>query len=184
MKVLKDYINIDRYTEEQLNQLSGYTAISDDCYNFIQKQPSNTISDVYSRHFFEHLDSGDVCKLMIEIIRACKSGAIIKIIVPHWSNPYYYSDPTHTTFYGLYTGSYWSKNNYFHRRVPNYSRFELLSLRSVYLRHKSPAKPLKYFSGFVNTLVNSSPLFQELSEWYLAKVVSFYEVEFVFVVDK
>jgi hypothetical protein len=41
-----------------------------------------------------------------QIAKDLEQGELIEIIVPHFSNPHYYSDPTHVRFFGLYTMSY------------------------------------------------------------------------------
>jgi hypothetical protein len=44
--------------------------------------------------------------LLAEIHRITQHDGYVEIIAPHFSNPYYYSDPTHVRFFGLYTMSY------------------------------------------------------------------------------
>jgi hypothetical protein len=48
----------------------------------------------------------DLPRLIEELGRVMAPGAALTIIVPHFSNPFYYSDPTHRTPFGLYTMAY------------------------------------------------------------------------------
>ncbi len=43
---------------------------------------------------------------MAELHRVTRSGGRIEVIVPHFSNPYGYSDPTHVRFFGAYSFYY------------------------------------------------------------------------------
>ena len=66
--------------------------------------PDNSVDAIYTRHVLEHVD--ELLPLLKEMHRiTCKDG-VIEVIVPHFSNPYYYSDPTHVNFFGLYTMFY------------------------------------------------------------------------------
>src|SRR5256885_7931217 len=44
--------------------------------------------------------------LLAELHRVARAAARLEFIVPHFSNPRYYSDPTHIRFFGLYTFYY------------------------------------------------------------------------------
>jgi hypothetical protein len=57
------------------------------------------VGGIYSSHLLEHVD--DVPGLVREMLRACRHGARIEAIVPHFSNPLYYSDVIHRRFSGL-----------------------------------------------------------------------------------
>lgn len=43
---------------------------------------SNSVDEVYSRHFVEHLDYNEIKSLFDQIYRVCKKGARVVIIVP------------------------------------------------------------------------------------------------------
>ena len=53
----------------------------------------NSIDEIYSSYMLEHADN--ILDCVQEMYRVCKNGAIIRIIVPHGSNIYFWSDPTH-----------------------------------------------------------------------------------------
>lgn len=68
--------------------------------------PSGCAEHVFSTHTLEHVQ--DLKGLLAEIHRILKPGGLFELIVPHFSNPYYYSDPTHVRFFGLYTMNYFA----------------------------------------------------------------------------
>ena len=55
----------------------------------------NSVEDVYSRHFVEHLTGKERIIFFNEMYRVLKPGAIARIITPHWSHESAYGDPTH-----------------------------------------------------------------------------------------
>ncbi|MCA9978922.1 MAG: class I SAM-dependent methyltransferase, partial [Anaerolineales bacterium] len=81
--------------------------------------PDNSVDAIHSKSFLEHVDNLEL--LMREIARVLKPGGKKHLFVPHFSNPYYYSDYTHQRFFGLYSFQYFSiSQTRFHRRVPNF----------------------------------------------------------------
>lgn len=184
LKPKHGFVNIDRYVQADIDRFPAYELVSSDCLSYLRKQPDNTISSIYTRHFLEHIDSEELSEMLHEFRRVCRSGARLIIIVPHWSNPYYFSDPTHRTFFGLYTAAYWCKNKYFRRGIPAYASFEEFNLERVYLRYKTPIKILRLAGKLANFLLNSSANFQEFAEWTLTKYISIYEVEFTITINK
>ena len=53
----------------------------------------NYFSEVVAFHVLEHVHN--LPKMLREIHRVCKNGAIIKIAAPHYTNPQFYDDPSH-----------------------------------------------------------------------------------------
>jgi len=98
--------------------------------------PDNSVSAIYSRHTLEHIDN--LMGLMTELHRVCQPGALIEIIVPHFSNPYFYSDPTHVRPFGLYTMHYFLDTlEQPGRKVPSFytsTRFRLTNIRIDFYR--------------------------------------------------
>lgn len=82
--------------------------------------PDNSVDEIWSCHVLEHIDN--TISLMEELYRIASPEAKITIIVPHFSNPYYYSDPTHTTFFGLYSMYYFTSEDKqpLLRKVPSF----------------------------------------------------------------
>lgn len=92
-----DVIGVDRLP------LPGVAVVADleEGLSFL---PDSSVDEVRSRHVLEHVD--DLMGLLREIHRVIRPGGTHRCIVPHFSNPYYYSDPTHERFFGLYTFDY------------------------------------------------------------------------------
>ena len=81
--------------------------------------PDNSVDEFHSHSFFEHV--GDLELLLRELCRTLKPGGKSYSFVPHFSNPYYYSDYTHAKFFGLYTLYYFSEfADQPKRKVPNH----------------------------------------------------------------
>jgi SAM-dependent methyltransferase len=66
--------------------------------------PDSCAEHIFSSHTLEHVER--LLPLLAEIHRIARPGGVIEIVVPHFSNPYAYSDPTHVRFFGLYTMNY------------------------------------------------------------------------------
>ncbi len=81
--------------------------------------PDNSVDAIYSESFLEHVDNLD--RLMRDVWRILKPNGRKHLFVPHFSNPYFYSDYTHQRFFGLYSFEYFSrKQHMFERKVPNF----------------------------------------------------------------
>ena len=149
-----------------------------DIYEVLGLLPDGCTTAVYSSHFLEHVS--DLPRLMNELGRVMSIGATLRVVVPHFSNPFYYSDPTHKVPFGLYTFSYFCDQDIFARTVPQYGMkvpFRLLdaklgfkSYRPRYVRHA--------FKRAFGALINSSGFLREFYEENLCWIVSCYEVEF------
>src|SRR5688572_30374219 len=90
------------YALDQL-ELEGIDIVAD-LNEPLDELPDNCAEHIFSSHTLEHVQK--LLPLLAEIHRIAKPRALIEIIVPHFSNPYYYSDPTHVRFFGLYTMNY------------------------------------------------------------------------------
>ena len=138
---------------------------------------NESVDEIYSFHFLEHVDDFDA--FMKEVHRVLKPGGKMIGTVPHFSNPYFYSDPTHNSFFGLYTFSYYSANQrYFRRKVPVFYSSDLFDLEKVKLVFKSPFVerwPVKKMFGL---LVNISRWTKEFYEENLCYIVPAYELYF------
>jgi hypothetical protein len=119
--------------------------------------------------------------MLDELARALRPGALLEVVVPHFSNPYFYSDPTHRSTFGLYSFSYLSSDAILRRKVPSYVRNEAFALRSVALGFKSspPFYGRYAFKRAVGVLVNLGRWPREFYEENLCYLVPCYEVRFV-----
>ena len=79
----------------------------------------SSVDAVYTRHTLEHVRN--LQHLLSEIIRVAKPGASVNVLVPHFSNPLAYSDPTHVRFFGYFTFDYFSKQKDPRWWVPSYT---------------------------------------------------------------
>lgn len=125
--------------------------------------PSNSVSEIASHHCLEHVEN--IIGLMEEIHRIMMPGGLIRITVPHFSNPYYYSDPTHRTFFGLYTFYYFSNlaDQPARRKVPFFYtdiRFRVTEIK-ISLMSRSLFQRLRW--PFLGKFVNSE---LKWMEWY------------------
>lgn len=132
-----------------------------DVYEVIRLFPDNSVDEIHAFHFFEHIP--DVPALLMDLNRVLKQTGFIEVVVPHFSNPYYYSDYTHKNFFGLYSFSYMVKDTLLRRRVPDYNVNTGLQLKSVFLRFKSPFLINRPFRMFWQFIFNSSI---SMKEWY------------------
>lgn len=96
-----------------------------------------------SSHFLEHVT--DLRAVLAESCRVLKAGGDFLATIPHFSNPFYYSDPTHHQPFGLYTFNYFVQESFTRHRVPQYdvplplalrgATYTFKSQRPFYLRH-------------------------------------------------
>ena len=145
----------------------------------------NSITAVFASHFIEHVD--DLDGFLREIVRVCRDGARIEFIVPHFSNPYFYSDITHRTFFGLYTFSYLAEERIgLKRKVPRYARIPGLCYVGTYLGFGTLRdwRVRFLFRKGLQRLVNASRWSQELYEDAFTGWVPAYEVRNILSIDK
>ncbi|MDB2665371.1 methyltransferase type 11 [Gammaproteobacteria bacterium] len=150
-----------------------------DIYEVLKLIPTASVKHIYSSHVFEHLEN--LPNILIEIQRILQLDGELEVLVPHFSNSFFYSDPTHTTFFGLYTFSYYFKSNLFKRSVPKYALIDGMELFYVKLIFRS-FKP-HYLSHairkFFQCIFNLSSSMQEVYEESFVNFISCYEVQFI-----
>jgi predicted SAM-dependent methyltransferase len=138
--------------------------------------PSNSLDLVYSSHLLEHIE--DLEFLMKEVERVLKPGGRMVSIVPHFSNPYFYSDYTHKTFWGLYTLFYFSNDKYFKREVPTYYNsidFQIINIKLVF---NSPFKIRSIIYKLVEKVINMNNFSLEFYEENLTGLIQCQEIHF------
>ena len=143
--------------------------------------PASTARLVTSSHFLEHVTDPGV--MLDAMTRLLAPGGEIEIIVPHFSNPYYHSDPTHVckVGFGLYTMSYYARDAVFRRQVPGYVRRDSLTLKRVDLCFKStpPFYGRHAIKRLIGPIFNSCRFLQELWEENLCYMFPCYEIRYV-----
>ena len=104
-----------------------------DIYEVLECFPPQSVDAVSSYHFVEHIS--DVPGLISKLARLVKPGGYVEFVAPHFSNPYFYSDPTHRSFFGLYTFCYYADKSPFMRKVPTYgfvAEFDLINVDLIF----------------------------------------------------
>lgn len=156
----------------------GCVDIVGDAMEILGHFPDESVDAVHSYHFFEHLP--DVSAMLDEIARIVRPGGRMEVVVPHFSNPYFYSDCTHKSFFGLYTFSYLAQDQLFSNKVPTYNKMQRFSLESVDLGFKSP-RPFygRYLlKRSIGAILNSCSYMQEFYEENLCYLFPCYEIKY------
>ncbi|SMC45746.1 Methyltransferase domain-containing protein [Desulfocicer vacuolatum DSM 3385] len=138
--------------------------------------PDNSIDEIHSKSLLEHIDNFDL--LMREIWRVLKPSGKKYLYVPHFSNPYYFSDYTHKRFFGLYSFEYFSKQQHFKRKVPSfYNNQNEFKTQEITLIFTSPWKPRKLLKRVFQKIVNLHPWFMEFYEENLCYIIPCYALK-------
>jgi predicted SAM-dependent methyltransferase len=138
---------------------------------------SKSVDHVYAKSLLEHID--ELEQLLGEVSRILKPGGTFYVYVPHWSNPFYYSDYTHRRFFGLASFDYFSEpEQQRYRHVPVYSdiRFETVSVRLLF---QSPFKALHWLMKAGQWLINQTTTGQLFFEYHLSVLLPCYALEYV-----
>lgn len=170
-KVSPSAIGIDRLDFEAVD-------IVGEASDVLAAFPDGSVDSVYSAHFLEHVS--DPMALLQELSRVMKPGGRMILIVPHFSNPFYSSDPTHRVPFGLYTLSYYCRQDIFRRQVPRYGVDIPLVIDRVHLGFKSyPPRYLRHiFKLSIGLLLNSNMFLRELYEENLCWIIPCYEIRY------
>jgi SAM-dependent methyltransferase len=132
--------------------------------------PDRSVDAIHCRSVLEHVEHFE--RLMSEILRVLKDDGAAHIFVPHFSNPYYYSDYTHKRPFGLYTFYYFvGAERQPRRKVPCFYtrvRFEVVSLK---LKFRSPFRIIHATRKLFGAIVNLHPFLQEFYEGNLCHLV-------------
>lgn len=149
-----------------------------DALDVLRLLPEGCASLVTSSHFLEHVS--DLEAIVREMTRVTRAGGTIEVVVPHFTNPYYYSDPTHRNVFGLYTFSYLAAGGPLRRQVPRYIETPGLVLARVDLRFKSdlPFYGRHAIRKTIGWIFNSSRYMQELYEENLCWMFPCYEIRY------
>lgn len=147
-KIIEGYLNADR------NDNLGAEIICD-LEVFPYPFKDNECAYILMDNVLEHLE--DTIKVMEELHRISKPGAIIEIIVPHYSSCGAFSHITHKRFFG--SGSF---NNFQEDYWDRYSdiSFEIIEKRLIWLscRNWILIRPLK---KLIDSLINIHPFISE-----------------------
>lgn len=150
-----------------------------DIYEVLNSFPSGRVDEVQSHHFVEHVP--DVPRLLGELARIVKPNGSVVFVAPHFSNPYFFSDPTHRNFFGLYTFCYYASGSPFSRQVPTYGYKPEFRIEKVDLGFKStPPFVVRYgIKRTIGLFFNSCTYMKELYEENFCYLFPCYEVRYV-----
>lgn len=147
--------------------------------------PDNSIDEIHSRHVLEHVQNFE--QLMKDIHRVLKPGGKKIIIVPHFSNPHFYSDYTHKSFFGLYSFDYFSRpQNQLKRKVPSFYLNFHFKVTYRKLKFKSPDFLIRHLfkKHVLQNFFNINSWFQEWYEESFCYIFPCQEIEFVIEPEK
>ena len=149
-----------------------------DIFEVLSQIPSSSVNNIYTYHFLEHI--ADIDKLIKEIHRVLSDNGKFYAVVPHFSNPFYYSDLTHKVSFGLYSFAYYSDHK-FKRTVPNYQNGILFNQDSIRLVFKSyPPRYLRHgFKKFFEYVFNMNMYMKEFYEENLTYIFPCYEISYI-----
>jgi len=141
--------------------------------------PDGFADEIYTCSFLEHVQNFE--NLMCEMVRVLKRDGKAIVRVPHFSNPYYYSDPTHKRFFGLYSFYYFVDSKYqMMRKVPDYYfpvKIRILSQKIIF---DSPFLLGKIIKRPMQIILNLSSFIQEFYEENLCYLLPCSAVEVTF----
>lgn len=146
--------------------------------------PTNCSDYIYSRHVFEHIQ--EFLPLMREIHRITKPGGTIEIIVPHFSNVYGYSDPTHVGFFGLYSMYYFvsPENQPKTRKVPAFYTDTRFQVKSLTIEFYQSGYIDKFLAPVFSKLVNYNIHTQDFYERRLAHLFHAWQIRYILEPEK
>lgn len=138
----------------------------------------NSVDVVYSRHSLEHIQNLE--HILREIVRVSKPGAIVHVVVPHFSNTLGYSDYTHKRFFGYYTFDYFSRDKYKRWKVPTYNTDICFSILQKQLRFQN----FSVLAPLLQWIFNGGQFLSYLYESKLAWLLPCFEIYFKLEVKK
>lgn len=158
---------------------SSCVDIVGDVFEVLDALPAASVRAVYSYSFFEHI--GNQERLLTTLAHVLEPGGLLDVVVPHFSNPFYYSDSTHRAPFGLYSFSYFADDRVFSRQVPKYGKRSAYELVSANLIFKStpPRYARHALKKIAQLAFNSSTWMQELYEELFPYLIPCYEVAFI-----
>jgi SAM-dependent methyltransferase len=143
----------------------------------LEDVPDCSVDKIYSRHVLEHVHVLE--NVMREIYRMAKPTCEIELVVPHFSNVYGFSDPTHKRLFGIYSMFYFSERQHQpKRKVPTYwpdIRFKVNDIHLEFYRYSLLEKLLV---PWLERIVNRSFDGQEQYERRLAGCIHAWQVRF------
>jgi SAM-dependent methyltransferase len=149
-----------------------------DIENGLAFLPDKCVKRLYCRSVLEHIQNFEI--LLREMLRVLKDNGKAYIFVPHFSNPYFYSDYTHKRFFGLYSFYYFvDPDKQLKRKVPVFYTDIRLEIVSIKLSFKTPFWISRHLKKMFGLLVNSCRCMKEFYELHLSSLISCDGIEIV-----
>lgn len=149
-------IGVDKFQDKNVDIVA-------DIENGLPFLPDNSVDELFSKHLLEHIENLE--QLIKEIYRVLKPGGIHRAIVPHFSNPHFYSDYTHRRFFGLYSFDYFAdEETKLQRKVPDFYCEVRFHITKRYLRFYSLRPLLNFKRRLLSKWVNRNSQAQERYE--------------------
>lgn len=139
----------------------------EDGLKFLQ---NNTVDEINCNSILEHIENFNI--FIEEMVRVMKPSGVANVFVPHFSNPHFYSDPTHLRSFGLYTFHYYvNETKQLRRKVPNFYtsiRINIISNRLVFKSFLKFGTPMNAFCNwFFNINKNLQEFYEARLSWLL-----------------
>lgn len=144
-----------------------------------------SVDKIYSNNLLEHIKNLDT--VIKEIHRILKNKGKFYCTVPHFSNPYFYSDPTHVRFFGYYNFYYYADKqsmNKLKRKVPNFYnniKFEIVTQKLIF---NSPFKIQRILLKIFQIIINKNIYLQEFYERHLCGMIKADKIYTILKVNK
>ncbi|MBV1910355.1 MAG: class I SAM-dependent methyltransferase [Kangiellaceae bacterium] len=164
-------------------EMDGIDAVAD-LNKPLQAIPNDCCEYIYSRHTLEHIH--EFLPLMQEIHRITKPEGTIEIIVPHFSNVYGYSDPTHVRFFGLYSMYYFvaKENQPKIRRVPAFYTDKKFQIESLTIEFYQTSRLDRLLAPIFTKLVNYNISTQDFYERRLSHFFHAWQIRYILTPEK
>lgn len=131
-KTKVDYINIDKFNFPNIDLVLD---LEKENLPFVD----NSINEVFSEHFFEHIVNFE--HLINEIYRVLKVDGILKFTVPSSNSAGAFQDPTHVRFFSPNSIKYLTNES-----SVNY--FPKIHFKSIYIKKKRTGHYLRLYKLF------------------------------------
>jgi SAM-dependent methyltransferase len=138
---------------------------------------TDSVNMIYAKSVLEHIDNLE--EILQEVDRILSHSGKFYVYVPHWSNPFHYSDYTHKRFFGLATFDYFSDiKDQKYKFIQPYSstRFKTLQIRLLF---KSPFRLLHISMKILQWFINRNNTLKLFYEYHLSSFFPCYAIEYI-----
>lgn len=168
---------LGRITIDKIDQ--PHVDIVADVENGLPFLPDKSADEIYCKSILEHINNFE--NLLREMLRVLKHNGKAYVFVPHFSNPYYYSDYTHKRFFGLYSFYYFVEPQHqLKRKVPCFYTDIRINIISQKLVFKSPFWFSNQIKKTMGLLFNCHHSIMEYYEQHLCYIFPCYGIEIIF----